>query len=842
VLRTHIGRITVLAELGRYPEALDLAGKVIDAVTAMESPPADFEELRCLAWLNKGSCFWHMGSHQPALDAFSCAETGFRRMGAFNRLPAVANNRGLVLMEMGRVREALEAFLLTAEAAATAGAVVPQGQALANAARASSLLGEVQDALARFLESRSILKGLAATDEAIILRESADLYLSLNLHDEARAAYDESIDHLRVSGARRHLGWSLWGLGAYAIATDNHELAIESLAEAAEVFAETDNSMCLSGVLLERSSLQLKAGNRVAAHADAAQALALVSGSDLLTSKAFAHLRIAEALWNEPALAEPHVEEAQLLGKQAGLPHLLFRCQLRAGQLRRLQERFSDARGCFEEAVDHVERLRGRIPQEAVRASFMGDKAEAYEEWVSLLIDMEEPDAAFTATEHAKSRSLVDVMNGAFGAGQSGPFATGRSKDLHDELMAVYNRLLSSDPAVLNEGLVERLRERARELEDELQRLPLQNTDSVSPVSGAIGGSNSPGASVPMAWSTISGILPKDVSVIEYFCTRSEVIAFVADLDGIRVRRRLCDLERVRALSDRLFVQLQRCELQGTLSGLHQSGLIASCRRLLRELHALLMEPLREILQPMPESGPAQLVIVPHGPLHRLPFHAFCEPDGQYLIENHEISYAPSATVWALCQQQPVRSIREATLIGCSSEALPSIAQELETLCRLFPSSRVLRESAATRDAILKATTGQDLLHLACHGTFRTDNPLFSALQLSDGWLTAADMLSMDLNGALVTLSACESGRSHVTGGDELVGFTRAALAAGAASVVVSGWRVDDATTALLMKMFYADLKDGGSRAAALRAAQLDLLARNPHPWHWAAFSLSGQR
>lgn len=842
VLRTHIGRINVLAELGRYAEALETANAVVETVSAMVNPEPEYEELRCLAWLNMGSCYWHMGSHPPALASFASAEAGFRRMGAFHRLPAVANNRGLVLMEMGRIREATEAFLLTARAAETAQTPVPQGQALANAARANSLMGEFEHALARFAESRKILKGLSATDEAIILRETADLYLSLNLHDEARAAYEESIEHLRESGARRHLGWSLWGLGAYALATGKHDLAVRSLAEAAEVFTETDNSMSLSGVLLERSSLHLLAGNREAAYADAAHALALVSRSDLLAAKAFAHLRIAEALWSDPDRAEPHVLEAQLLSTAVGLPHLLFRCQLRAGQLRRLQNRLAEARMCFEDAITQVERLRGRIPQEAVRASFMGDKAEAYEEWVSLLIDMGEVDAAFTAAEHAKSRSLVDLLNGASGLGRMGQRTDIRSKDLHGELMAVYNRLLSSDPAVHSEGLIEGLRTRARSLEAELQRLSLQAPDvpdflaSPSPIAA------SPGSSVPLFWSAISQTIPDAVSVVEYFCARGEVIAFVAARNGLRVRRRLCDLDTVRALSDRLFVQMQRCELERAFAGLHQAGLIASCRRVLRELHVLLIEPILPFLPPPTGADPVELVFVPHGPLHRLPFHAFCDARGKYLLEDYEVSTAPSATVWALCQQQPRQPINKATLIGSHSAALPSIGEEIEALSGLFPSARVLRDGEATVEAVLRGGGGQDLLHLACHGTFRTDNPLFSALQLADGWLTASDLLAMDLSGTMVTLSACESGRSHVTGGDELIGFSRAALAAGASSVVVSGWRVDDGTTARLMEHFYAGLLAGKGRAPALRTAQLALMAEHPHPWHWAAFSLSGQR
>lgn len=841
VLRTHIGRINVLAELGRYPEALEVANRVVETVSAMVDPRPEHEELRCLAWLNMGSCYWHMGSHQPALASFASAEAGFRRMGAHDRLPAVANNRGLVLMEMGRVREAMEAFLLTAQASEVAQAPVPLGQALANAARANSLLGEFEHALARFTRSRKILKGLAATDEAIILRETADLYLSLNLHDEACAAYEESIEALRKSGARRHLGWSLWGLGACAIATGDSLQAAQCLAEAAEVFTETDNAMCLSGVLLERSSLHLLAGNREAAHADATHALALVSGSELVAAKAFAHLRIAEALWHDPARAEPHVMEAQRLSTAVGLPHLLFRCQLRAGQLRRLQNRAAEARRCFEDAIAEVERLRGRIPQEAVRASFIGDKNEAYEEWISLLVDMNEPEAAFSATEHAKSRSLVDVMSGSVSSVRLGPSTDVRSRELHGELMAVYNRLLSSDPSVQIEGVAEELRSRARTLEAELQGLSLETSDLADLTVGTPWGAALPGPSAPLFWSAISETIPKSVAIIEYICTRDGVFAFVARKDGLRVTRKLCDIRTVRHLSDRLSVQMQRCELRGSLAGLHEPSLIASCRRVLRELHDLMLEPVQKILRKTPGDEARELVVVPHGPLHRLPFHAFCDSNGTYLLEEYVVSYAPSATVWALCQQQPRTQLRKATLIGIRSDALPSIGEELETLIGLFPSATVLRDDAATIDTVRRKGGGQDLLHLACHGTFRTDNPLFSALQLADGWLTAAELLSMDLTGALVTLSACESGRSHITGGDELIGFSRAALAAGASSVVVSGWRVDDGTTARLMEAFYAGLLDGQSRARALRSAQLRILSDQPHPWYWAAFSLSGQ-
>jgi CHAT domain-containing protein len=119
---------------------------------------------------------------------------------------------------------------------------------------------------------------------------------------------------------------------------------------------------------------------------------------------------------------------------------------------------------------------------------------------------------------------------------------------------------------------------------------------------------------------------------------------------------------------------------------------------------------------------------------------------------------------------------------------------------------------------------------------------MFSALKLHDGWLTAADVMQLDLKDILVTLSACESGRSTVLQGDEVIGLPRAFLGAGAAAVVVSLWLVQDESTVTLMTHWYNGLNEGMGRATALRAAQRALRERHPHPYYWAPFVLIGQR
>jgi CHAT domain-containing protein len=119
---------------------------------------------------------------------------------------------------------------------------------------------------------------------------------------------------------------------------------------------------------------------------------------------------------------------------------------------------------------------------------------------------------------------------------------------------------------------------------------------------------------------------------------------------------------------------------------------------------------------------------------------------------------------------------------------------------------------------------------------------MFSALKLHNGWLTATDVAHLNLTDALVTLSACESGRSQVLGGGESIGLVYAFLSAGSATLLVSQWLVQDEVTANLMEHCYTQMATATDLAEALRTAQCAILAAHPHPYYWAPFVLIGQR
>jgi CHAT domain-containing protein len=147
----------------------------------------------------------------------------------------------------------------------------------------------------------------------------------------------------------------------------------------------------------------------------------------------------------------------------------------------------------------------------------------------------------------------------------------------------------------------------------------------------------------------------------------------------------------------------------------------------------------------------------------------------------------------------------------------------------------------ATRQALETKGSCCRLLHIATHGRFREDRPMFSSIRLGDGYLTLYDLYQLSLPVDLVTLSGCSTGRSVVAGGDELLGLVRGLLHAGARSLLLTLWDVQDRSTSLLIKAFYAKLATGSDKGSALRGAMLELRDTHPHPYFWAPFVLIGK-
>ena len=296
-----------------------------------------------------------------------------------------------------------------------------------------------------------------------------------------------------------------------------------------------------------------------------------------------------------------------------------------------------------------------------------------------------------------------------------------------------------------------------------------------------------------------------------------------------------------------------------------------------RELYDILIAPIADAL---PRTPGALLTIVPDGPLHHLSFAALQDARGRYLLERYAIHYVPAAAV--LQHTHPMRradSRAGGVLLGADPvlparsrldralPRLPGARDEANAIATLLPRQRVMRltDAAASEPSVRDAAADRHVVHFATHAVVRDDDPLGSFLALgagprdgtADGVLTAAEIYTWKLHADLVVLSACRSAGGRITG-DGIATFARAFIYAGTPTLVASLWDVADEPTNRLLPAFYRSWLGGQSKARALRAAQLELLAdlragrvllqtaAGPvvlpeHPGFWAGFALIGE-
>lgn len=253
----------------------------------------------------------------------------------------------------------------------------------------------------------------------------------------------------------------------------------------------------------------------------------------------------------------------------------------------------------------------------------------------------------------------------------------------------------------------------------------------------------------------------------------------------------------------------------------------------------------------LPAELPRRLFIVPHGPLHYLPFQALHDGRG-YLIERSALAVWPSAAVGAGLLARPAPP--EVTLAAFGNPStdrnvpLPGAEREVQRVARLFAQSDVYLQQDATRARFREGAARSSVVHVAAHAEVDAVDPMFSrilfaATPTDPGLLEARDIYGLDLRGVgLVTLSACESGLGKVANGDEIIGFTRSLLSAGATSIVASLWPVADESTDLLMARLYGDMATGRDLMAGMQQAQLEVQRnrRFAHPFFWAPFNVIG--
>ena len=331
----------------------------------------------------------------------------------------------------------------------------------------------------------------------------------------------------------------------------------------------------------------------------------------------------------------------------------------------------------------------------------------------------------------------------------------------------------------------------------------------------------------------IDAPLDDETVVVEYGESRGELYACTLSAGGVQLWRDLARgadwpeaVRRVRFQIDTLKHGAGRLDA-------HAGTLGERARVRLVELHALIWAPIAGAL-----AGRRRVVVVPHGALHGVPFAALHDGE-RHVVERIEVCTAPSLALARRAWTRRVGAPRRTCALGVGG-ALPHTADEARRVGAHFPARRCSSARTRPEPRCARSRRTRDLLHIACHATFRADSPMFSTLHLADGPLSLLDLRSIAFAPSLVVLSGCETGRGAVARGEDLIGLVQTLIGGGAVRVVASHWPVDDAASRELMASFYRGIAGGSTPSAALAQAQRASIARGAHPFHWAAFAVHG--
>jgi CHAT domain-containing protein len=328
-------------------------------------------------------------------------------------------------------------------------------------------------------------------------------------------------------------------------------------------------------------------------------------------------------------------------------------------------------------------------------------------------------------------------------------------------------------------------------------------------------------------------VLPHDAILLEYYRLQDTFYACLLSRRGLKIVP-VGTVSELRRRLQLLRFQLSKFRLGPAYVQTFQQQLRDATNAHLREFHRQLIAPIADHLEA------AHLIVAPHEFLHYLPFHALVDGD-TILGDRYTISYTPSASVYYLCSTKNVTASQGALVLGVADASAPHILDEVAAVSQALPQAEVFLGADATHQVLREKGAHSRIVHIATHGWFRQDNPMFSSISLGTSDLSLFDLYQLSLPAELVTLSGCGTGLNVVVGGDELLGLKRGLLYAGAQGLLLTLWDVHDQSTAEFMKLFYERLGTHGNKAKALQYAMAEIRKAYPHPFYWAPFVLVGK-
>jgi CHAT domain-containing protein/tetratricopeptide (TPR) repeat protein len=845
--KVAIGWITALMYLGEYAKALELGRKARNVLVRRGLLP---EAARLD--MNLGNIHHRVEKPAEALKQYDRALVTAKRLGDPVMIRVIQFNRANVLASQGRLDDAENIYRGVQEEAEAAGETRTAGIAEYSLGYLELLRGEFGRAYDRLESARTTFETLGDPHYLTsALTDLAELFVEMNGFRRAIAAGRQGRSLAERHGIRFEAGRCALFQAVANLGLDDLSAATAHLEDAARAFSLEGNRVSGSLCALYLAEIEARRGESDAAAGRLRQAAAVFAEEGLVLREAAAQARLAgvEVDRGDLRAADAAVRRARVVMKKMRAPWLRARIDHAAGRIALAEERYGLATRRLRRAVEQIESVRGRIGIDELRISFSEDKAPVYADLVHALLQRggrQTLGEAFETVERARSRALVDLLAGRLeSAGENVDPSVKQLLARLEKLRTELNWLsgFGRDPGkgTRDESRLRRSGPRLRRREEEIAAV-VHRIQAKDHRLGALTGGET---------ATLEDVRRGlgEATLVEYYLSAHGAVAFVVSRDGARLVRLPVGRGEIVERMSRARFQMEKWGYGDDYVRGREAALAEALDRQLRGLAERVWDPLHV-------EG-RRVIVVPHGPLHSLPFHALPGADGRPLVEDHVFTWLPSASARRYLEAPaggdagaakaaataggPGLGGARILAVGVSDDAIPQVDAEVRRVRARFRRGRLLRGAGATRARFLAAAPEADVVHVATHGVFREDDPHFSALRLADGWMSVHDLYGMRLDAGLVCLSACQSGRSWIGAGDELVGLARGFLHAGARNLVVSLWPVHDDSTVRLMDRFYAHLGAGLAVEEALRAAMLELRRELPHPYQWAPFVVIGR-
>lgn len=845
-----------------------------------------------------------LGKRQPAIDAHAESIALWEQLGQPGRLARSLLDAGEAYELFGETGAALTSWERALTIAREIENRRMEAQALSRLGQTHTTLGEPQKALDELRSALDLATALSdRRTEADVRNKLGNLYRSQGKLQDAIEQFASALEIFKVLGDESNQCVSRANLGSVLFQLGSPEAARELLVQALPLCGDFRNR-AVALVVLSRTEEQLGLSREAAARLDEAlrlqRSLNDPSGeAETLRAQGLLLLEVGEpgqardrllesvALFDRLGLRKGGIAARRLLarseaalgdldGARRGFEEALVQAEAlddvseqaliltEAGSLERSSGRLQEAAQRLEAALRLFESFRSEITGESLRAQHFATIRQTYERYIDVLMQLDkakaDPDLvakAFTTAERSRARGLLDVLTRArIETSDTNPELRKRELQLRQELNVKVTARFNLPPGP-----------RADALRQEIEALSAEQQ-----IVGARLARESSYADLTQPSLTIAearGLLDGETALLEFLLGEPRSYLWVVTRESLKAYE----------LSGRSQIEALARQVHAALSDPSERE-ISSQRRALALLSSQLLAPALGGLDGK------RLAIIADGPLQYVPFAALPvseAPAALPLLAEHEIVMLPSMSVLREIRRveaarprsplslaifadpvyrgstpaspAPIPVLPTATLRGPGLERLSWSRREADQIAAEAEGRKVLQAIGydATRDlALSDQLSHYRLLHFAAHGFVDSDHPDLSGLALSEidrdgnalnGYLLLQDLYSLHLQADLVVLSACETGLGRDIRGEGLLGLTHGFLHAGASQVIASLWPVRDRAAADLMHRLYrAMLRDEKPPAAALRAAQLEML--DEWMWHdpyfWAAFVAQG--